>query len=119
MKCRIVGTSAGPAKRIASVLGGGAGLGDVMARPPQRVAARYARPPRRANGTARPPRYHRAMAVIACDACGGRMNDGLAVCPHCGARRALTDRPKLSGEEIRALLATDRSTRDRAPRGLV
>ena len=57
--------------------------------------------------------------MIACDACGGKMNDGLAVCPHCGARRALTERPKLSGEEIRALLATDRSTRDREPRGLV
>lgn len=59
------------------------------------------------------------MAVIACDACGGKMNDGLAVCPHCGARRALTERPKLSGEEIRALLATDRSARDGEPRGLV
>jgi DNA-directed RNA polymerase subunit RPC12/RpoP len=59
------------------------------------------------------------MAVIACDACGGKMNDGLAVCPHCGGRRALTERPKLSGDEIRALLATDRSSRDREPRGLV
>jgi DNA-directed RNA polymerase subunit RPC12/RpoP len=59
------------------------------------------------------------MAVIACDACGGKMNDGLAVCPHCGARRALTERPKMSGEEIRALLATDRSARDAEPRGLI
>jgi DNA-directed RNA polymerase subunit RPC12/RpoP len=59
------------------------------------------------------------MAVIACDACGGKMNDGLAVCPHCGARRAVTERPKLSGEEIRALLATDRSARDAEPRGLI
>jgi hypothetical protein len=61
-----------------------------------------------------------AMAVIACDACGGKMNDGLAVCPHCGARRALTERPKLSGAEIRALLATDRGLRDaEPPRGLL
>jgi hypothetical protein len=59
------------------------------------------------------------MAVIACDACGGKMNDGLAVCPHCGARRAMTERPKLSGDEIRALLATDRSARDAEPRGLI
>lgn len=59
------------------------------------------------------------MAVIACDACGGKMNDGLAVCPHCGARRAVTGRPKLSGDEIRALLATDRSARDAEPRGLI
>lgn len=61
----------------------------------------------------------RAMAVIACDACGGKMNDGLAMCPHCGARRALTERPKLSSDEIRALLATDRTARDGEPRGLV
>lgn len=47
------------------------------------------------------------------------MNDGLAVCPHCGARRAVTERPKLSGDEIRALLATDRSARDAEPRGLI
>jgi DNA-directed RNA polymerase subunit RPC12/RpoP len=59
------------------------------------------------------------MAVIACESCGGKMNDGLAVCPHCGKRRALTERPKLSGDEIRALLATDKSTRERAPRGLI
>jgi DNA-directed RNA polymerase subunit RPC12/RpoP len=59
------------------------------------------------------------MAVIACDACGGKMNGGLAVCPHCGARRAVTERPKLSGDEIRALLATDRSARDAEPRGLI
>lgn len=59
------------------------------------------------------------MAVIACDACGGKMNDGLAVCPHCGARRAVTERPKLSGDEIRALLATDRSARGAEPRGLI
>jgi DNA-directed RNA polymerase subunit RPC12/RpoP len=59
------------------------------------------------------------MAVIACDACGGKMNDGLAVCPHCSARRALTERPKLSGDEIRALLATERSVRDRDQRGLI
>jgi DNA-directed RNA polymerase subunit RPC12/RpoP len=59
------------------------------------------------------------MAVIACDACGGKMNDGLAVCPHCGARRAVTERPKLSGDEIRALLATDPTARDAEPRGLI
>jgi DNA-directed RNA polymerase subunit RPC12/RpoP len=59
------------------------------------------------------------MAVIACDACGEKMHDGLAVCPHCGARRALTERPKLSGDEIRALLATDRTTRDGESRGLI
>ncbi len=59
------------------------------------------------------------MAVIACDACGGKMNDGLAVCPHCGVRRAVTERPRLSGDEIRALLATDRSARAGEPRGLV
>lgn len=59
------------------------------------------------------------MAVIACDACGGKMNDGLAVCPHCGGRRAVTERPKLSGDEIRALLATDRTTRDGERRGLM
>jgi DNA-directed RNA polymerase subunit RPC12/RpoP len=61
----------------------------------------------------------RRMAVIACDACGGKMNDGLAVCPHCGARRALAGRPKLSGDEIRALLATDPTARDGEPRGLM
>lgn len=59
------------------------------------------------------------MAVIACDGCGGKMNDGLAVCPHCGARRAVTERPRLSGDEVRALLATDRSARDAEPRGLI
>jgi DNA-directed RNA polymerase subunit RPC12/RpoP len=58
------------------------------------------------------------MAVIACDACGGKMNDGLAVCPHCGARRVLTERPKLSGDEIRALIATDPTARGE-PRGLM
>jgi hypothetical protein len=58
------------------------------------------------------------MAAIPCDACGGKMNDGLAVCPHCGARRALADRPKLSGDEIRALLATDPRGRDGEPRGV-
>jgi DNA-directed RNA polymerase subunit RPC12/RpoP len=61
----------------------------------------------------------RRMAVIACDACGGKMNDGLAVCPHCGARRALAGRPTLSGDEIRALLATDPTARDGEPRGLM
>jgi DNA-directed RNA polymerase subunit RPC12/RpoP len=59
------------------------------------------------------------MAVIACDACGGKMHDGLAVCPHCGARRAVTERPKLSGDEIRALLATDPTARDGESRGLI
>ena len=59
------------------------------------------------------------MAVIACDACGGKMNDGLAVCPHCGARRAVTERPKLSDDEIRALLATDPTARDLEQRGLI
>jgi hypothetical protein len=60
------------------------------------------------------------MAVIACDACGGKMNDGLAVCPHCGARRALTERPVLSHEEIRALLVTDPVARDAEPaRGML
>ncbi|HEX3762318.1 MAG TPA: hypothetical protein VHW23_26640 [Kofleriaceae bacterium] len=59
------------------------------------------------------------MAVIACGACGGKMNDGLAVCPHCGARRALAERPKLSGDEIRALLATDSTTREAGSRGLL
>jgi DNA-directed RNA polymerase subunit RPC12/RpoP len=58
------------------------------------------------------------MAVIACDACGGRMNDGLVVCPHCGARRVLTERPKLSGDEIRALLVVSSGGHD-APRGLL
>jgi DNA-directed RNA polymerase subunit RPC12/RpoP len=60
-----------------------------------------------------------AMAVIACDACSGKMNDGLMVCPHCGARRALTERPRLSGDEIRALLATDQTVRAGEPRGLI
>jgi hypothetical protein len=68
-------------------------------------------------------RDHRAtlvgMAVIACDACGGKMNDGLAVCPHCGRRRAATGRPTLSGDEIRALLATDPAVRDGERRGLM
>jgi hypothetical protein len=59
------------------------------------------------------------MGVIACDACGGKMNDGLAVCPHCGARRALSERPKLSGDEIRALLATYPTAREGEPRGLI
>ncbi|HEX3481557.1 MAG TPA: hypothetical protein VHT91_41385 [Kofleriaceae bacterium] len=59
------------------------------------------------------------MAVIACDACGGKMNDGLAVCPHCGARRAVTEQPKLSGDEIRALLATDPTARALEQRGLI
>lgn len=59
------------------------------------------------------------MAVIACGACGGKMNDGLAVCPHCGARRALTEPPRLSGDEIRALLATDSTTRAAGSRGLL
>lgn len=60
------------------------------------------------------------MAVIACDACGGKMNDGLAVCPHCSARRALTERPKLSHEEIRALLVTDPVARSAEPaRGML
>jgi len=59
------------------------------------------------------------MAVIACNACGGKMNDGLLVCPHCAARRALTERPKLSGDEIRALLATDATTRETGSRGLI
>jgi DNA-directed RNA polymerase subunit RPC12/RpoP len=60
------------------------------------------------------------MAVIACDACGGKMNDGLAVCPHCGARRALTERPKLSNEEIRALIVTDPVARSaEPPRGMI
>src|SRR5215468_4161777 len=86
----------------------------------RRVAARYASPA----GDVRMARRDRRatiprMAVIACDACGGKMNDGLAVCPHCGARRAVTERPKLSGDEIRALLATDRSARDAEPRGLI
>lgn len=35
------------------------------------------------------------------------MSSDLAVCPHCGARRARTEPPKLSQDEIRALLATD------------
>lgn len=47
------------------------------------------------------------------------MNDGLVVCPHCGARRALTERPKLSGDEIRALLVTGPGGHDAAPRGLM
>ena len=59
------------------------------------------------------------MAVIACDACGGKMNDGLAACPHCGARRAVTERPKLSSDEIRALLATDPTARALEQRGLI
>ena len=60
------------------------------------------------------------MAVIACDACGGKMNDGLAVCPHCGVRRALTERPKLSNEEIRALIVTDPVARSAQPaRGMI
>ena len=60
------------------------------------------------------------MAVISCDACSGKMNSGLAVCPHCGARRAVTERPKLSNDEIRALLATDPGLRGaEPPRGLL
>jgi len=51
------------------------------------------------------------MAAIPCDACGGKMSSDLAVCPHCGARRARTEQPRLSQDEIRALLATDPVTR--------
>ncbi|HEX7840030.1 MAG TPA: hypothetical protein VF469_21285, partial [Kofleriaceae bacterium] len=59
------------------------------------------------------------MAVISCDACHGKMNSELAACPHCGARRAVTERPKLSNDEIRALLATDPGVRAaEPPRGL-
>src|SRR5690348_14205613 len=110
MKWRIVDTSAGVANRIASVLGV-LSVADVMASS-RTGAARYASPA----GDVRMARCDRRatlsrMAVIACDACGGKMNDGLAVCPHCGARRAATGRPTLSGDEIRALLATDPSAR--------
>jgi hypothetical protein len=55
------------------------------------------------------------MAVISCDGCGGKMNSELAVCPHCGVRRQLAERPKWSNDEIHALLATDRGVRDAEP----
>ena len=45
------------------------------------------------------------------------MSDTLAVCPHCGTRRAVIAPPAWSKDEIRALLVTDPSTRDAAPSG--
>lgn len=45
------------------------------------------------------------------------MSDTLAVCPHCGARRAQVAPQAWSKDEIRALLVTDPSTRDAGPSG--
>jgi hypothetical protein len=59
------------------------------------------------------------MAVTSCDGCGGRMNSELVVCPHCGARRARSEQPRWSKDEIQALLATDAASRAaEPPRGM-
>jgi hypothetical protein len=46
------------------------------------------------------------MAVTECESCGGRVNEMLKACPHCGAKREVVARGKLTQEEVRALIAT-------------
>src|ERR1043166_604039 len=59
------------------------------------------------------------MATTSCDACGSKVNSELAVCPHCGARRKVSQRPGWSKDEIQALLATDATLRaSEPPRGM-
>ena len=59
------------------------------------------------------------MAVTSCDVCSGKMNSEFAVCPHCGARRQRSERPRWSKDEIHALLATDPGSRAaEPPRGM-
>lgn len=48
------------------------------------------------------------MAI--CDSCGGRVNDVVVVCPHCGHKRADV-KPTYTKAEIGALLATDEAMR--------
>ena len=53
------------------------------------------------------------MAVTTtCDDCGGKVNEQAWKCPHCGAKRQGVVRGKLSGEEVRALIATDSAVKD-------
>jgi RNA polymerase subunit RPABC4/transcription elongation factor Spt4 len=56
------------------------------------------------------------MAVTACEACGNKVNEQAAVCPHCGKRRATPGiaGSKLSKEEIGALIAIDDASRPAA-----
>ena len=51
--------------------------------------------------------------MTTCDACGNKVNDQAAVCPHCGKRRIAASLPgaKPSKEEIIALLAMQTSAR--------
>jgi hypothetical protein len=42
-----------------------------------------------------------------CEACGGKMNAAVAVCPHCGARRKNPPKVELDPAEIRALLVAE------------
>ncbi len=53
------------------------------------------------------------MAVTTCDACGNKVNDQAAVCPHCGKRRIAVSLAgaKPSKEELVALLAMQNSAR--------
>jgi hypothetical protein len=48
--------------------------------------------------------------VATCEGCGGRVNDVVVVCPHCGHKREGV-KPTYTKAEIQALLATDEAIR--------
>lgn len=48
--------------------------------------------------------------MATCEGCGGRVNDVVVVCPHCGHKREGI-RPTYTKAEIQALIATDVATR--------
>ena len=49
----------------------------------------------------------RYISAMQCEACGGKMNAAVAVCPHCGARRKNPPKVELDPDEIRALLVAE------------
>jgi hypothetical protein len=48
--------------------------------------------------------------VATCEGCGGRVNDVVVVCPHCGQKREGV-KPTYTKAEIQALIATDQAMR--------